>query len=267
MTKKAQFRHGWTPDLPDIRDCKYEQSHHYFREAATHPPLTADLRKTPNTPPIEDQGQLGACTAFGTLACARFVRKMQGAKDVVLSHLFQYYNSRLLEKTTDSDSGASIRDAVKALAKFGAIPEKDMKYDPAKFDVKPSKKLYDEGAKDQALQYLRVDNYAQRNGVQNIMACVAAGYPVVFGATLYESFENPGPDAHGMIQMPKSSSQILGGHCMAIWGYDAQERHAFLVRNSWGSQFGLAGYIWMPFQYLTNPDLADDFWTLRKMEA
>jgi C1A family cysteine protease len=267
MKQKLQFKHGWNPDLPDHRDCMYQESHHFFRESAAEVPMTADLRKAPATPAIEDQGQLGSCTAFGTLAAARFVRKMQGASGAPLSHLYQYYNTRSLEGTVGSDSGGTIRDAFKALAKFGAIPEKDFKYDIREALRKPTPKMYELGAKDQALQYLRVENDMHRDGVKKIMTCVAAGYPVVFGASLYESFENPGPDKNGLITVPSKKEQQLGGHCMAIWGYDAQERHAFLVRNSWGSGFGIGGYIWIPFTYLCNRDLADDFWTLRKMES
>jgi C1A family cysteine protease len=39
----------------------------------------------------------------------------------------------------------------------------------------------------------------------------------------------------------------------------------FIVRNSWGGQWGKNGYFTMPFDYLTDPYLSADFWTIRQV--
>lgn len=265
MKPRTKHGTGWRPDLPDVRDHLYHDSTHFLVEAAKPPPLAVDLRSTPNMPPIEDQGQLGSCTAFGVLRCFNFVDRMQGFAPFEPSHLFEYYNARKLEGTVRQDSGATIRDAVKAAVQYGVIPESELPYNIARFTKKPTAKMYADAKRYQVLEYLRVSN-AGVAGVAAIVTSLAAGFPVVFGATLYESFEQPGPGADGMIPMPKHGEQILGGHCQCIVGYDAAKQ-AFLVANSWGTGWALEGYEWMPYAYLTNTKLADDFWTLRKVLA
>jgi C1A family cysteine protease len=267
MTQTLLPKHGkgWRPDPPDVRDHYYGVSLHFHRDSqALRPPLV-DLRHTPNMPKVEDQGQLGSCTAFGTLAAVMFVDRMQGFAVRELSHLFQYYNTRKLEHSVENDSGGTIRDAVKAAAKFGVIPETMMKYNVRNFAHEPSAKCYNAALTHQVTEYLRVENDSRLGGATHLEVSLAAGYPVVFGATLYTSFEEPGPDpVTHVIPMP-GNEQVLGGHCMLIVGYD-RTRRLFLVRNSWGTSYGDKGYIWIPYNYLLNTDLACDFWTLRKVE-
>jgi C1A family cysteine protease len=64
----------------------------------------------------------------------------------------------------------------------------------------------------------------------------------------------------GIVPLPRRREQILGGHAVVVVGYDDSQSR-FIVRNSWGTAWGLAGYFLMPYAYLTNPRLADDFWT------
>lgn len=256
---------GWRPDLPDKRDRYYHNSMHFHADSKAPRPTSIDLRNG-NMPPVEDQGQLGSCTAFGSLAAYNFAHHLQGSGFLEPSHLFAYYNARMLEGTVNEDSGATIRDAVKAIAKFGAVPESELPYIIAKFKHKPSAHLYTEGAKHLAIQYLRVESDQRKGGLTHLQACLAAGYPVIFGSTLYDSFENPGPDADGMIPMPQPEEGVLGGHCQLICGYD-NHKQAFLVRNSWGESWALQGYEWIPYAYILDTDYTSDCWTLRKIEV
>ena len=42
---------------------------------------------------------------------------------------------------------------------------------------------------------------------------------------------------------------------------DSDQR--FIMRNSWGTGWGQAGYFTMPYGYLMDSNLSDDFWTIR----
>ena len=95
--------------------------------------------------------------------------------------------------------------------------------------------------------------------------CLAAGYPFVFGFTVYESFESQEVANTGIVKMPKRGEQALGGHAVLAVGYN-DAKQTFLVRNSWGEDWGMSGYFTLPYKYLSNRNLSDDFWTIRRGE-
>jgi C1A family cysteine protease len=95
-------------------------------------------------------------------------------------------------------------------------------------------------------------------------ACLADGYPFVFGFTVYESFESDAVANTGTVPMPKKSERVLGGHAVCAVGYDDAAKR-FIVRNSWGLDWGRKGYCTMPYAYLADRNLSDDFWTMRKL--
>ncbi|HVI89844.1 MAG TPA: C1 family peptidase [Dongiaceae bacterium] len=248
--------YGWQPDLPDRRDHVY---------AAPTPllmvlPPKADLR--PQFPAVYDQGQLGSCTGNAIAGAFEFERLKQkiGRPDYVPSRLFIYYNERVIEGTVDSDNGAQIRDGIKSVAKQGVCSEVTWPYDIGQFATKPPANAYVEGKKSQAVAYSRV-----ARSLPQMKGCLASGYPFVFGFTVYESFESAAVAKTGNVDMPKPKEQVVGGHAVVAVGYnDTTQR--FIVRNSWGRKWGLRGYFTIPYLYLVDENLADDFWTIRSVE-
>lgn len=252
MTEPRKIAHyGWIPDLPDERDHIYAAPPQYL---VALPPVV-DLRA--QCPGVYDQGMLGSCTANAIGAAVEFDRLKQKLPDFVPSRLFIYYNERVIEGTVSSDSGAQIRDGIKSVASQGACPEPEWPYDISKFTEKPPERAYADAALDRAISYQSlVQNLNQMKG------CLASGYPFVFGFTVYESFEEPEVARSGHAPMPAPGERAIGGHAVMAVGYE-EANQWFVVRNSWGDRWGLAGYFTMPYTYLIHFGLASDLWTIR----
>ena len=255
LIKRASKWYGWIPDLPDRRDRIYSAP---VAAIAALPPKV-DLTKS--CPPVFDQGELGSCTANAIAAALEFEQMKQQAKDVfVPSRLFIYYNERVIEGTVDEDAGAMIRDGIKSVAKQGAPHETLWPYTIAKFRTKPAPASYKDAARHQAVLYQRVTQDATQ-----LKGCLASGYPFVFGFSVYESFESQDVTKSGNAPMPDPKEKLLGGHAVMAVGYDDGPQR-FIVRNSWGPKWGQAGYFTMPYAYLLDSNLSDDFWTIKLVE-
>jgi C1A family cysteine protease len=255
MPRKIK-RYGWIPDLPDHRDLLY------FTEparVATLPPKV-DLRS--QCPSVYNQGQLGSCTANAIAAAHEFEQRKQNLKTAFTpSRLFIYYNERVIEHTVAQDAGAMIRDGIKSAVKQGVCPEKEWPYRITAFSSKPTASCYRDALLNQVLNYQRLTPT-----LLHLKDCLAAGFPFVFGFSVYESFESESVVKTGKVPLPKPAERLLGGHAVLAVGYD-DKNQCFIVRNSWGADWGLAGYCWMPYAYLTNPTLSSDFWTIRVVEG
>lgn len=256
-TYSTQFGTGWRPDRPDQRDRLYLPTEH----DTVALPAVVRLDETSQMPPVYNQLNLGSCTGNGSAAAVEYDLGLQGITEFTPSRLFIYYNERVLEGTVDQDSGAQIRDAVKALAKWGAPPETDYPYDVSQFTVKPSVQAYADATKFEALSYARVTS-----ATSHWQSVLAAKHPIIIGFTVYQSFEDVGGD--GVVPMPDLNEKPLGGHCVLVTGYQKiNGKLYFRIRNSWGSGWADGGYCWMPAQYFKTPGLASDFWIVSSVGA
>lgn len=250
MTPRQIRRMGWIPQLPDHRD------HRYPKLTGVVLPPSIDLRGL--MPAVYDQGQLGSCTANAIAAALQFDSLKDAMSDqAVPSRLWIYYQERVIEGTVGQDAGAMLRDGAKAVATVGWVDESAWPYDISTFTSPPAGLAPFE----KALEYLAVDQDESA-----VKGCLAEGYPMVFGFTVYDSFESSQVASTGIVPMPGQDENVLGGHAVVAVGYDDATRR-FLVRNSWGSDWGgsMAGYCSMPYDYLLNSDLASDFWTYRRI--
>ncbi len=246
--KTGKRRYGWRPDVPDTRDLYYGAIRPVVRL-----PKSVDLRAHCST--VELQGNLGSCTAQALAGNLEFLDNKIDHAYTDVSRLFVYYNERVLEGSVDSDSGAALRDGIKTLAKTGACAETLWPYRVAKFAVRPPPRCYTDALTHRIVSYHRI------TGLPEMIACLAEGYPFVFGIAVYESFESEEVKRTGKVPMPEETERMVGGHAVMAVGYD-QSQKRLLVRNSWGTDWGQKGYFTLPFAYLE--DLAADFWTIRK---
>jgi C1A family cysteine protease len=246
MEKKYNYKFGWKPQKPDIRDYKYVPK-------AIVLPSSVDLRS--QCPSIYDQGQLGSCVANAVCGTVEFDRIKQGDTDWTPSRLFNYYNTRVIEGTVDYDAGAEIRDSVKSMVQSGDCPETEWPYDISQFTVQPPAQDYTDATKYEALVYQAVNQ-----DETTMKTILASGYPIVVGFTVYNSFYDA--DTTGIVNMPGSLDYVIGGHAVLVVGYDDSTQR-WLCRNSWGTGWGMSGYFTIPYAYFTNTDLASDFWLIQ----
>lgn len=270
---------GWLPDFPDFRDYTPEHEDVAPLLAATKVskeeslPSSTDLRAWCS--PIEDQGRLGSCTANAAVGLLEYFERRACGRHADASRLFVYKATRNLLHWT-GDTGAFLRSAMGALVLFGAPPEEYWPYDVARFDDEPPAFAYAFGQNFQAVKYVRLDppGIAPEQLVHEIKKFLASGFPSMFGFTVYSSIEQA--DTTGTIPLPGEHEKVEGGHAIDAVGYDdaititnsdagISSRGAFLIRNSWGTSWGDAGYGWLPYDYVTK-GIADDWWTLIKGE-
>jgi C1A family cysteine protease len=247
---RRNARYGWRPDLPDHLDRKYT-----LRLPGVARPTSVDLR--PKCPPVYDQGDLGSCTANAIAGALEFDQMRQSLAVFTPSRLFIYYNERVIEGTVGTDAGAELRDGIKSIASQGAPPETVWPYDVSQFATKPPDAAYTDALGDVALKYERIDNTV----LDQLKDSLAAGFPFALGFTVYESFESDAVAQTGVVPMPGPNEGVVGGHAVDGVGYDEGSR-IIICRNSWNTTWGQAGYFTLPYDYVTNSDLASDFWNV-----
>ena len=286
---------GWLPDYPDIRDVTFQSERVPSKlQALGQPsvkqmlakvgattsapaalPASVDLR--PWCSPMEDQQTIGSCTAHAGVGLVEYFERRAFGKHIDASRLFLYKVTRNLLKWT-GDTGAFLRSTMYALTLFGVPPEEYYPYNIADFDKEPSAFCYAFGQSYQAISYYRLDppGTTRSNLLTQIKTYLANGLPSMFGFTVYSSISQANTNG-GKIPYPTPGERVLGGHAIDAVGYDdnlkikntnpggIETTGALLIRNSWGTGWGSAGYGWLPYKYVLD-GLATDWWSLIKSE-
>jgi C1A family cysteine protease len=263
---------GWRRDLPDFRDYTLRTAAVKSVLAKSQPlkklkaklPASVDLREWCS--PIEDQEDLGSCTANAGVGLLEYYQRRAYGDHLDASRLFLYKVTRKLAGDS-GDTGAYLRTTMKALVLFGVPPERYWQYDIPAFDDDPPAFCYAFAQSYKTLQFYRHDPPGT-TGVkllEQVRTHLAAGLPSMFGFSVYSSM--PGLDeGTGEIPFPGARDGFEGGHAIVTVGYDDRKKirrskGALLIRNSWGTRWGQAGYGWLPYDYVTK-GLAADFWSL-----
>lgn len=242
-------RYGWKRDLPS----PFYPKHSHLDLASA--PILPETDMRPHWPDVYDQGPLGSCTGNGLGGAMHYVLKAAGAIDNswLPSRLFVYYNERAREGTIGEDAGAAISDGVKVIQHNGVPDERLCPYDVSRFTQRPSASAFNAALKHRATSVGKV-----HQSHVDLRTATSQGFNIVFGFTVFESFESEQVDFTGIVPMPTAHESMLGGHCAVIVGH-SDSRGTYIVRNSWGSSWGLSGYCEFPQVYLEDPHLASDF--------
>jgi C1A family cysteine protease len=287
---------GWLRDLPDFRDYTPDMRNVPISKKAAGQkrsiaemlaevgwgkalkgklPSTTDLREWCS--PIEQQGEIGSCTAHAGVGLLEYFERRAFGKHLDASRLFLYKVTRNLMKRK-GDTGAECRPTMGAMVLFGVPPEEYYPYVEKDFDQEPAAFCYSFAQNFQAISYYRLDGpgVSAKDALHNIKSALASGLPSMFGTTVYTSLDDSDHNG-GCIPFPTKGEAVTGGHAMMVVGYDDKKKitnkrkdgltttGAFLVRNSWGTEWGEEGYGWIPYEYVLR-GLAVDWWSLIRNE-
>ncbi len=284
---------GWLPDVPDLRD--YTDEHPEIAPMVEQLKITkmkkgkaalaakVDLRQWCS--PIEDQGGLGSCTANAAVGVVEYFERRAFTRYVDGSRLFVYKTTRDLMGLV-GDTGAYLRTTMAALTLFGLAPENYWPYTDRQqpgitgertFDEEPTTFIYELADNYEAVNYFCHDPYGASTtppGILNsVKTYVAAGIPSMFGFYVFPSYTQG--DVKGSFPFPGPGERAFAGHALVAVGYDdglkitnkasnKTTTGALLIRNSWGTAWGDAGYGWLPYDYILS-QFAEDFWSLLSM--
>jgi C1A family cysteine protease len=245
-------KYGWVPDLRDVRDDKF---------LLTAPsmfviPATSNLESLCSR--VENQGARGTCTGQAFADAMEMRDRWLGKDSVELSRLFIYYNERLLLDSIYEDSGARIRDGIKALRKWGVCNEELWPYDIDRFTERPPPEAY-EDAKSRI-----IDKYRPVRNLRDVKYALSMGFPVIYGFTVYDSFETEEVFKTGNVPYPKPWERIRGGHANLFVGHN-DDRGILRSKNSYGVEFGDKGFLNIPYRFVEE-GIASDMWIIQVSE-
>ncbi|MEB3293003.1 MAG: C1 family peptidase [Synechococcales bacterium] len=212
---------------------------------------------------VPDQNLLqsgqNSCTAHAAIALMNYFYGKVSQEPIQFSSRFLYRMTRQLARRNGklADTGASLRDTMKAMQLFGVPPEEYWLWEETSPEEEPPPFCYAYAQKFQATHYFRLDRPEIKDVraemkpetlLAQIKVVLAAKFPIMFGIKITaETLGNV--DSEGKIPYETFNNQSDVGHAMVAVGYD-DSKNAIKVRNSWGAEWGDRGYGWLPYEYI-----------------
>jgi C1A family cysteine protease len=207
---------------------------------------------------IYDQGNLGSCTACAFCAVYRVMHYIQNTEtSFEPSRLYFYYFERLIEGNVSEDVGADIVDGLEHVKQNGVCSEAWFPYIVSNFAKRPSRLAIGSAIKHRIKDYdiLNLDE----NLIYNIKFNIYNDKPVMCAFAIYNSFFSENTTTTGIVTVPDIiNEELLGGHEMYLTEFDDSAR-MFTCVNSWGPDWGDNGLCYIPYDYISDPNLGWQF--------
>jgi hypothetical protein len=211
---------------------------------------------------VEDQGPTSSCTAHAVTTALEYIS--DGIWSGQRSRRFVYYEGRVLSlpfwrrgKRAEkfiSDSGLSIRSAVKACHRYQVPYETKCPWEPLKVNERTPKELRHINPLNVA--YYRISN---NNPVMDIALALQSDIPVVLGTRTSEDW---GWRYDGLRPLkPVSKAKARGMHAICLL---AVVPDGFLFVNSWGKTWGANGFGIIPFESFGKNTGTADIWAISR---
>lgn len=278
--KAISFGMGWLPDpeerkkddltleSPQVRALLEKKCGLYKSGASAPLPPFVDL--SPTCSAVENQGTTNSCSACATVGLFEYHQKRHFDNHIDLSVRFLYRAARKKEGTV-GDNGVALSSTMDCVGTTGVAPDSAWPWIPdpslAALNAEPPGPVQSRAADFQSRLQYRLD----RPGVlpaqvlDDLRKHLASQYPCTFGFYLYASVKAAMDlSTDGIILAPSiamvQGEQATGGHSVLAVGYD-DKLGMLKIRNSYGSGWGVQGYGWLPYEYVTRR-LARDFWSI-----
>lgn len=202
------------------------------------------------------QGEYGTCAAWATTYCARTILESisqeEKNKQIITKNAYSPGFVYRLASSNPNCNGSFTTECAQQIIEYGAPKLADYS-EMCPIDL--SEDLF-ELAKDNKIKaYAKLFENSQfysvsdKSKVQLVKKSISEKYPVVISIICPESFFHPVKDL--WVPTEDVDSEIThkhGRHALCVVGYDDEKYGgAFEIQNSWGSEWGNGGYVWIKY--------------------
>lgn len=256
-----EFKMGMFKSPKDERDFVYST----YANPTQELPKKFFLEKLP----IKDQQDVGWCVGFAASTVKdKQERLNHPGMNIETSPSFVYGECKKRDGIP-KEEGTYPRVAMQVLKDLGTCLEKTFPFQEAK--KQGNNPQAPVAAYEEAKKY-KVSAYAKVTTLEEMKRAIVNGSAILGGVIVTNSFMRP--EAGGFIPMPQG--YFLGGHAIAIDGYDDEMTHKYAdgkirkgflrIVNSWNTVWGDQGYGWLPYDFFYfRSDLGmsffDEAWT------
>lgn len=193
-------------------------------------------------PSVRNQGSEGSCVSFAaayTRAAEQYYKTSATSYNDGTNMFSPEYIFDQTKAYADC-SGSSVSAALNLLKSKGVCTWNSMIYSSSNGCA-----LIPTASQDQEAANYKIASYSviANNDQATIKSKLAANHPIIITVNIDNSFYNAGA---GFIW--SASTGTVAAHALTICGYD-DAKHAYKVINSWGTNWGDAGYTWIDYSF------------------